>query len=278
MDMIQTTALSLVQGLTEFLPISSSAHLILVPWLFGYQLQSLAFDVAVHLGTLAAVMLYFRDELWRITRAFFSRSPSPNPSQDHRQDRRLGWMLVIATLPLVLLGLPLKTLLEWLRSNDQVLMLVIAATTIGFGMLLWLADWRGQRRRDEYQLDWKAALAIGCAQTLAIIPGTSRSGVTMTAGLMLGMTRQASSRFSFLLSIPTILLAGALETRDLLASPAPVDWLTLCSGALISALVAYATIHFFLHLIERISMQPFVLYRLLLGGVILWLAVVGGGI
>ncbi|WPL19160.1 Undecaprenyl-diphosphatase [Thiorhodovibrio winogradskyi] len=265
MDLSQITLLSLAQGLTEFLPISSSAHLILAPLLLGYGLQSLAFDVAVHLGTLCAVMLYFRRELITMTGAMLGRSQHAQA----RQERRLGWMLVIATLPLLLLGLPLKTLLEVLRQDEHLVALVIAATTIGFGLLLWLADWRGRRVKDEYKLDWKAALAIGCAQTLAIIPGTSRSGVTMTAGLMLGLTREASSRFSFLLSIPTILLAGAVATRDLLTSPEPVDWLALCGGALISAVVAYATIHFFLRLIERVSMLPFVLYRVLLGGIIL---------
>lgn len=265
MSIDQIALLGLIQGLTEFLPISSSAHLILAPLLFGYALQSLAFDVAVHLGTLAAVMLYFRRELARMTLAVLARAPSPAA----RQERRLAWLLILATLPLLALGLPLKALLELLREDDRLIALVIAATTIGFGLLLWWADRRGRRDKTEYGLDWKAAIAIGIAQTLAILPGTSRSGITMTAALMLGLTREASSRFSFLLSIPTILLAGLLETRDLLASPAPVDWTALWVGALISALVAYTTIHFFLRLIERVSMQPFVFYRLALGLVIL---------
>ncbi|MBK5968000.1 MULTISPECIES: undecaprenyl-diphosphate phosphatase [Thiorhodovibrio] len=265
MDIDQITLLSLIQGLTEFLPISSSAHLILAPLLFGYELQSLAFDVAVHLGTLAAVMLYFRLELARMTVAVLGRAPDTAA----RQERRLAWLLILATLPLLFLGLPLKAVLELLREDDRLIALVIAATTIGFGLLLWLADWRGRREKDEYRLDWKAAVMIGVAQTIAIIPGTSRSGITMTAGLILGLTREASSRFSFLLSIPTILLAGLLESRDLLASPDPIDWTALWAGALISAVVAYATIHFFLRLIERISMRPFVFYRLALGVLIL---------
>jgi undecaprenyl-diphosphatase len=269
MDLSHIILLSLVQGLTEFLPISSSAHLILTPWLFGAELQSLAFDVAVHLGTLAAVMLYFRRELLAMTLALFTRSQEA----DRVRERRLAGMLVLATLPLLALGLPLKALLELLREDARLLALVIAVTTIGFGLLLWLADVRGRRAKDEYQMGWKAALLIGIAQALAIIPGTSRSGITMTAALLLGLTRQASSRFSFLLSIPTILLAGAVETRELLSTAVPVDWTALWLGALLSALVAYVTIHLFLRLIERLSMRPFVLYRLLLGGAILWLMV-----
>lgn len=265
MDLSQISLLSLVQGLTEFLPISSSAHLILAPLLFGYALQSLAFDVAVHLGTLIAVMLYFRRELLAMSTAMLGRSSK----HEAVQARRLGWILVLATLPLLVLGLPLKALLELLREDAQVIAVVIAGTTIGFGLLLWFADRVGRQRSDEYRLDWLGGLLIGCAQTVAIIPGTSRSGITMTAGLLLGLTREAASRFSFLLSIPTILLAGAVETKELISNPAPIDWQALWLGALLSALVAYLTIHFFLKLIERTGMLPFVIYRLFLGGLIL---------
>lgn len=270
MDLIQIILLSLLQGLTEFLPISSSAHLILTPKLLGYELQSLAFDVAVHLGTLVAVMIYFRGELTRMTVAMFGRARDAEASRE----RRLGWLLVLATLPVLALGLPLKSVLEMLRGDPHLAALVIAATTIGFGLLLGLADWRGRQRNDEYRLDWKAALVIGFAQAIAIIPGVSRSGVTMTAGLMLGLTRRGSSRFSFLLSIPTIVLAGALETRELIIHPESVDWLALGGGALLSGLFAYATIHFFLRLIDRVGMLPFVLYRLALGALILTLILV----
>ncbi|MCK7581756.1 MAG: undecaprenyl-diphosphate phosphatase [Chromatiales bacterium] len=266
METIQILVLAFVQGITEFLPISSSGHLILTPLLFGYELQSLAFDVAVHLGTLAAVAVYFRREIARMLVAVLD---SLRTRRFDDPDARLGWMIVLATLPVVVLGLPLKSVLEWLREDDRLVALVIAGTTIGFGLLLWWADRRGRRERDEYRIGWGDALIIGLLQAVAIIPGVSRSGITITAGLLLGLTRQAASRFSFLLAIPTILMAGALETLHLVKATEPVDWSGLVLGAMMSYLVAYLTIHFFLRFIERVSMLPFALYRVLLGGVIL---------
>lgn len=266
MEATQILLLSFVQGLTEFLPISSSAHLIMAPLLFGYELQSLAFDAAVHVGTLGAVMLYFRREIAAMVVALFE---SLKTRRIDTPDARLAWMIVLATIPVVLLGLPLKYVLEVLREDDRLIALVIAGTTIGFGLLLWIADVRGTRARNEHSLGWKAALLVGLFQAIAIIPGTSRSGITITAGLILGLTRQAASRFSFLLSIPTILMAGGLETLDLINSPDPVDWTSLWLGAALSFVVAYLTIHLFLKFIERISMFPFVIYRVFLGTMIL---------
>ncbi|WP_296699926.1 undecaprenyl-diphosphate phosphatase [Thiocapsa sp. UBA6158] len=268
MDTIQIALLAFVQGLTEFLPISSSGHLILTPLLFGYELQSLAFDVALHLGTLAAVMLYFRREIATMTIAVLQ---SLRTRRFDAPDARLGWMIILATLPVVLLGLPLKSVLEVLRDDPTLVALVVAATSIGFGLLLWWADFSGKRARDEYSVGWKAALFVGVMQAVAIIPGTSRSGITITAALMLGLTRKAASRFSFLLAIPTIIMAGGLETLDLLQAGEPVDWMSLLLGAALSFVCAYLTIHYFLKFIERISMLPFVIYRVLLGAVILML-------
>jgi len=266
LETTQIVLLSIVQGLTEFLPISSSGHLILTPLLFGYKLQGLAFDVAVHLGTLVAVMLYFRGEIAAMVVACVD---SLKARRLATLDAELAWMIVLASIPVVLLGLPLKSLLELLREDERLIALVIAATTIGFGLVLWIVDVRGSCSRDEYGLGWKGALLVGLFQALAIIPGTSRSGITMTAGLILGLTRRAASRFSFLLAIPAILMAGGLETLQLIRSPAPVDWTALWLGAFLSSVVAYLTIHFFLGFIEKISMFPFVLYRILLGIVIL---------
>ncbi len=274
MDSTEIALLALVQGLTEFLPISSSAHLILTPLLFGYELQDLSFDVAVHLGTLLAVVLYFRRDLGNMALAMLGGVRGRTTTPERRKDARLGWMVIIATLPILVLGLPLKNLLEVLRTDDTLIALVIASTTIGFGLLLWYADWRGSRRMDEYDINWIAALMVGLFQAIAIIPGTSRSGITMTAGLFIGLTRQAASRFSFLLAIPTILLAGAIATSDLLQARVPADWASLGIGATLSFIVAYLSIHLFLRFIERVSMLPFVLYRLLLGGVILWLVLI----
>ena len=268
MDMIQIALLSFVQGLTEFLPISSSGHLILTPLLFGYELQDLSFDIAVHLGTLGAVVFYFRKDIARMVAAMFDSLRSRSLAS---KDARLGWMIVIATLPLLAFGFPLKAVLELLREDQRLVAIIIATTSIGFGLLLWIGDLRGRRQKDEYGIDWRAALIIGCFQAIAIIPGTSRSGITITAGLFLGLTRQAASRFSFLLSIPTIGLAGLVTAKDLTESTISVDLQALWIGALLSFIVAYLTIHYFLRFIERISMLPFVIYRVLLGGVILML-------
>ena len=262
MSEIQILVLAIVQGLTEFLPISSSGHLILSPYLFGFGDQGLAFDVAVHLGSLSAVLAYFRHDVWQIAVGWL-RSLAPGASGSG--DSRLGWAIIVATLPVVLAGLALKSIVE----GDLRAPWVIAATTILFGLLLGWADLHGRRVRDIEDITLRDALIIGMSQVLALIPGTSRSGITMTAGLWLGLNRAAASRFSFLLSIPTILASSALVTRDLLQSEAVVDWYALGLGVVLSGATAYLAISLFLRFIERIGMWPFVIYRLLLGGIIL---------
>jgi undecaprenyl-diphosphatase len=249
MDSLQAVMLALLQGLTEFLPISSSAHLVLMPRLAGWEDQGLAFDVAVHVGTLLAVVTYFRHEL--------AKTP----------ESRLAWQVLLATLPIAVTGLLLHDVIEtYLRSP-----LVIAVTTVLFGLLLWWSDRHDRQRRDESSLRISDVLVIGFAQVLALIPGTSRSGITMTAGLALGLTRTAAARFSFLLSVPTILMAGAYETFRLVQQPGPVAWELLLLGTAVAAISAWLCIHFFLQLIERIGMLPFVIYRLLLGAFLFWI-------
>lgn len=257
MDGLQIVTLALIQGLTEFLPISSSAHLILVPVLTGWRDQGLAFDVAVHVGTLVAVMVYFRYELKAMAaawlRSVFGKTMTANA--------RLAWAVLFGTVPVGLAGLLGKDWIElYLRSP-----LVIAGTTIGFGLLLGWADAYGRRRRNEYMITWTDIVIIGIAQALALIPGTSRSGVTMTAGLALGLNRQAAARFSFLLSIPVIALAGGLLTLDLVQQPQEVHWDVLLLGTVVAAVSAYACIHYFLKWLQRLSMLPFVVYRVVLG-------------
>lgn len=260
MDWLQVVVLSLVQGITEFLPISSSAHLILFPHLAGWPDQGLDFDVATHLGTLLAIVTYFRHDLVRMGRAFVESLSGGGLSTD----ARLAWAVLLGTIPVGLAGLVFKGIVETeLRSP-----LVIAWTTLGFGVLLWLADRRARAHaapRDERQLNWRDVLVIGAAQALALVPGTSRSGITMTAALFLGLSRSAAARFSFLLSIPVIVLASGLSTLDLLRESAPVDWTDLGLGVLFSALSAYACVALFLRFIERTGMLPYVIYRLLLG-------------
>ncbi len=264
MDIFQIFVLAILQGLTEFLPISSSAHLILVPVIVGWQDQGLAFDVAVHVGTLAAVVAYFRKDLQVMMRDWAASLVQRKTVGDSR----LAWAVGLGTIPVGLAGLLFGDLIEeHLRST-----LVIATTTVVFGILLGWSDKTGKRQRSEHSIGWKDILIIGCAQAIALIPGTSRSGITMTAALMLGLTREAAARFAFLLSIPVILLAGGMKTLELASSDSMVDWQALVLGAAISGVSAYLCIHVFLKLLERIGMMPFVVYRLLLGLVLLLLA------
>ena len=266
MELSHIVWLALVQGLTEFLPVSSSAHLILVPRLLGWEDQGLAFDVAVHLGTLIAVLAYFRDDVVRLFLAWTRSLVGGPDGRSITPEARLAWGVIVGTIPAGLVGLAFKDLIEvHLRSP-----LVIAATTIVFGLVLWYADRRARLARDELSLGWGDFLVIGCAQAMALVPGTSRSGITITAGLLLGLSREAAARYSFLLSIPIIVLSGLGVTKDLLESTAPVDWTALGLGTLIAAVAAYLCIRLFLAFINRIGMGPFVLYRLALGVLLVW--------
>lgn len=261
MDLFQILVLALLQGFTEFLPVSSSAHLILVPVLTGWPDQGLAFDIAVHVGTLAAVLLYFRQDVQAMLRDW-GRSLV---TREATANSRLAWGIAIGTVPLGIAGLLFADVIETqLRSP-----VVIALATIAFAFVLWAAYAFGTRQRDEHSLRLSDILLIGIAQALALIPGTSRSGITITAGLMLGLTGTAAARFSFLLSIPAILLPGGLKVFELARSAVPVQWSVLVLGAAVSGVMAYFTIHLFLKLLDRVGMVPFVVYRLALGAVLL---------
>lgn len=261
-DYFQTIILALVQGVTEFLPISSSAHLILVPVLSGWPDQGLAFDVAVHAGTLMAVIAYFRQELMRMTVAGLGSLVgrwSP--------DAKLAWIVVVGTIPVVVFGVLGKSTIETaLRSP-----LIIATTAIVFGLALWWADLTGKRTRSEDSLGWRDAVIVGLAQAIALIPGTSRSGITITAGLMIGLTREAAARFSFLLSIPTLIASNVLIGRDVISSPDQVDWGILGVGVVVAGVSAYACIKLFIRLLARTGMLPYVIYRVLLGLLLFWI-------
>jgi len=256
MSTLEIIVLSLIQGFTEFLPISSSAHLILPSQILGWNDQGLAFDVAVHIGTLFAVMIYFRHEVVTLIQAWFGSFTG-----QHNGESRLAWWLIVGTIPAGLFGLLAKDLIEiYLRSAW-----VIAATTISFGLLLWWADRRAAQVIDEHKLTLSNAIFIGLAQAIALIPGTSRSGITMTAGLMLGMTRESAARFSFLLSIPIIIMSGGYTGLGLLEDGAVVNWAEMAYGVVLSFVSAYICITFFLSVISKMGMLPFVIYRLLLG-------------
>ncbi len=263
MTLFEIIILAIIQGLTEFLPISSSAHLILPAEVLGWNNQGLAFDVAVHVGSLLAVMIYFRADIYKLTIAWFSTGFTSRMNTD----AKLAWFVVIGTIPAGLFGLLMK---DWIELNARSA-LIIAITTIVFGLLLWYADAKATQEKSIKGLTLKDTVIIGLAQALAIIPGTSRSGVTMTAGLLIGLNRESAARFSFLLSIPIILAAGLFSTLDLLNENTKVDWNALIYGAAFSFVAAYLCIYLFLSWISRIGMLPFVIYRLILGIILLFI-------
>ena len=278
MSLLHVFILALIQGLTEFLPVSSSAHLIFPSHLLGWEDQGLAFDVAVHVGTLLAVVLYYLADIVKIStftiEAVVKRKVSPIA--------KIGFCVIIGTLPVVILGgLFEKTISTVIRDSID----VIAYATIGFGLLLGLASyvnrrivWRnidnvqGARADSLRGLTYVQALVIGFAQAIAIIPGTSRSGITMTAGLFLGLKAEAAARFSFLLSIPVILASGLFEILKLYKQETlELQWVNLILGGFISFAVALVVIHLFLKFIAKSGMALFVIYRVLLGAILLWM-------
>jgi len=262
MDYFQAVILAFVQGITEFLPISSSAHLILVPELLGWADQGLAFDVAVHVGTLVAVVVFLKKEIKEIVPAWFSGWRG----FDWDTPGKIGWLVVLATIPVGVAGLLLGDFIEaHLRAAW-----IIAASTLIFGLLLGWADWGASKNiQPMAALTWKQTLLVGSAQALALIPGTSRSGVTMTAMLALGFSRVAAARFSFMMAVPAIALPGLLKGGELLNSQMPVAWDLLAIGVLVSAATAFWCMRWFMRFIERVGMQPFVIYRVLQAAVII---------
>ena len=265
MTAIQVVVLAIVQGLTEFLPISSSGHLVLVPVFFGWTDQGLAFDVAVHFGSLLAVLLFFRTDIAGLLRGGVQVLGANVASIEARM--ALG--IALGTIPAALAGL---TLAGWIEANLRSASVVVM-TLAGYAILMILADRLGRHNRDIASITIKDAILIGLAQALALIPGTSRSGVTMTAALALGFERQDAARFSFLLAVPVILLATVFSLLRLLGSDETVAWDQLAIGVAISAIVAYLSIEFFMRFVSRIGLMPFAIYRLVLAAVILYVLI-----
>ncbi len=268
MDFLHIIILALVQGFTEFLPISSSAHLILVPTLLGWADQGLAFDVATHFGTLIAVLWYFRHDL----RPLFNDWLVSIKTKQTSGNSVLAWGILIGTIPAGLAGLAINDYYEHLRNP-----LIIASSTLVFGFLLWFADYRAQQQlnhhipqKTEQQLTLKMILIIGCAQAIALIPGTSRSGITITAALLTGMSRTAAARFSFLLSIPIIIIASAMKAIEFTNTTTHIPWLDILAGIGLSAISAYICIHYFIKLLDTMGLLPFIIYRLFLGIFLFW--------
>lgn len=263
MTLVQIIVLSLVQGLTEFLPVSSSAHLILGGQAFGWTDQGLVFDVATHLGTLFAVLFYFRHDLAAMT----ASALRPARTADDRRNRSLLGAIVLASLPVLIVGFLARDLVEQYLRDVR----VIAWMTIVFGLLLWLADVAAPRVRSLADLRWRPAVLIGLAQVCALVPGVSRSGVTITAGRALGFSPDAAARFSFLLAVPVIAAAGGYGALKVLTGEAPIDWLQFLLALAFSAFAGWVCIAAFLALLRRVGLLPFVIYRLALGVLLLWL-------
>ena len=257
MGIIEAFILALIQGITEFLPISSSGHLILGSQLLGWADQGLAFDVTVHLGSLVAVLIYFRQDISAMALAWFQ---SVHQRKIINEQARLAWSVLFATIPVGLAGLFLGDYVEQeFRSVSMV-----AATMLVFAPLLWVADKFGRRDRSEMSIGLRDILVVGVAQAFALLPGVSRSGITMLAGLGMGLSREASARFSFLLSIPVIVLVGAVKSLELWQNETAINGQALLVGFAVSAISAYLCIHFFLKFLERIGFKPFAFYLLIL--------------
>jgi undecaprenyl-diphosphatase len=262
MTWLQIIVLAVVQGLTEFLPVSSSGHLILVPAFVGWADQGLVFDIAVHFGSLGAVCLYFRQDVIGLLRGagdILTGRAGSAPA-------KMAWCIGIGTVPAAIAGLLLAS---WIGANLRSPMVVVV-TLAGYGILMAVADRLAPRDRDMATLGIRDAIIVGMAQALALVPGTSRSGITITAGRLLGFARLDAARFSFLLSVPVILLATMLQLVILITGDTVVAWENLAVAALVSGIVAYVSIDFFMRFVGALGLLPFAIYRLVLAGIILY--------
>jgi undecaprenyl-diphosphatase len=267
-DVFQAVVLGIVQGLTEFLPISSSGHLRIVPALFGWDDPGAAFTAVIQLGTMAAVLLYFWRDIVRIT-VTWARS-LVQPELRGEFDARLGWYIGLGTIPIGLAGLTFQNQIE---DNVRDLRL-IGIALIAVGLIMLLAERVGSRRRELRGLRLRDSLLVGCAQALALIPGVSRSGSTITAGMFLGFTRESAARFSFLLSIPAVVLSGLFELRDI-GDKGSVDVIPTAVATLLAFVTGYASIAWLLRFLTTHTMKAFVVYRVLLGSLVLILVATG---
>lgn len=278
MELTQAVILALIQGITEFLPISSSGHLILVPLLTDWQDQGLAFDVILNTATWLAIVIYLRRDIAALASGFFaSIIKKSSMTEQARAQARLAWMVLVATIPVAVAGLLCRDFISLnLRTFE-----VIAISSIIWGIVLWIGDrkasgTKGIHLKDLYSIGWSGAVIVGLAQAIALVPGTSRSGITIAAALLIGMTRGSAARFSFLLAVIVGALAGAKETIDIIKVGSETPALPLIVGFVVAFIAAYLVIHFFLKLLDdsqkkktSSSMTPFVLYRVGLGIVLL---------
>jgi undecaprenyl-diphosphatase len=274
MPLVQAIVLGIVQGLTEFLPISSSAHVIIIPWIFGWDDGGLTFDVALHVGTLAAVVIFFFKDWVQIVCQGFGLNVGRDTALS--KNRGLLWLLALGTIPGGIAGFLFEKQAEHAFRSPY----IIATTAILFGLLLWLADAVGRKQKDISHVSAFDAVAIGAAQALAVIPGVSRSGITIVAGLFRNFDRESAARFSFLLSTPIIAGAAAKKFWDLHkhGGGLPPDMQTaFLAGMITSAIVGCVTIAFFLNYLRRQSLSVFVWYRIVFGIIVIALAIFRNG-
>lgn len=262
MENIHILLLSILQGITEFLPVSSSGHLILFSKFTSFPDQGLALDVAVHVGSIIAVMIYFSETIWQVIRGMIKSKFLPDMKN---QGNRLFWLIFVATLPAIVVGLLLKEHgMEEFRSTK-----LIGWTILSFGILLYIADKLGMTIRKVEHLGFLDAILIGCAQCLALIPGTSRSGITITTGRFLGMERKDAAKFSMLLSIPTIFGAGCLVGYELFQAGDMGTIIEAFDGITYSFIASILAIYIMMWWLKNFTFLPFVLYRIALGGYLL---------
>jgi undecaprenyl-diphosphatase len=267
MNALQAIVLGVVQGLTEFLPISSSGHLRIVPAFFGWDDPGAAFTAVIQLGTMAAVLLYFRADLWRIAIAWLRSLRDPAVRGD--LDARMGWYIILGTIPIGVLGLAFKDPIETEFRNLE----LIGTTLIVFGLVMLAAEAVSRRDRPLREITRRDGFLIGCAQALALVPGVSRSGATISAGLFLNFDRAAAARYSFLLSVPAVVLSGMFELRHAGAGNLPIG--ATAVATLLAFVTGYASIAFLLRYLARHTIAVFVGYRLVLGAMVIALAASG---
>jgi undecaprenyl-diphosphatase len=267
-NLFQSIVLGIVQGLTEFLPISSSAHLRIVPAFLGWEDPGAAFTAVCQLGTEAAVLIYFRHELWAIVTKWLR-----GPRRFEDPDVRLGWFLIIATIPIGILGFIFRDQIETGARN----LWLVGTVLIVFALVLGYADRAGRHERAIGQLSRRDGILVGLAQSLSLVPGVSRSGATMSAGLLLGLERPAAARFAFLLAVPAVVASGLFELKDVITgdehSTTPIGYVLVAT--LVAFVVGYAAIAWFLRYLARHSVRVFVIYRLVLGSAVLLLLAAG---
>lgn len=266
MNLIQPAILGIIQGIGEFLPISSSGHLILVPWIFGWKESGLSFDVALHIGTLIAVILYFWRDWINIFSSFFDEIFKRNKKEDGDDNKKrmnMLWILVIATIPGVLSGLFLEDIIETMLRHP----LIVAFNLFFWGLVLYILDIKSKKEKDIKEIGLKEGIIIGLSQALAVIPGTSRSGITISAGLLCGLNRRSAARFSFLMMTPIVLGASIMQLDEFISG----FGIDMVVGVLFSFLSGYLAVKYLMQLIEKVSYKVFFWYRLLIAALIVFM-------